>query len=413
MISKTNSKISFAHLTSRMKQTLIAVLSVTFGVSMYIVMTSFMGGVNNAQSEMAFTSLAHIRVYNDVDTEVPPIILSKENSLVNVRNAKSIQYTEGIKNADKIIRDIESNPQISAITTQINMNCTFRNGSVKIGGTLSGVDVENEERMFSIRDYVIEDNWEKLAHSSTNIIVGVGLAKKMGLKTGNNMSVTTSDNVTKNFKIIGLIETGFPNIDNTKAFIRKSAALQLVSKNRSYATDIQINLTDFNKAVEVAESLRSSITSYKVEDWQEGNRQLVSANTLRGILAMVVSIVIIIVAGFGIYNIMNMTVNEKMKDIAILKALGFGGNDIVQIFLIQALIIGVLGGLSGIFLGFGIATGLSHVPFKMMTSNTLPILFNVEEYVFAFCIGLIITIIAGYLPARKASKVDPVEIIRG
>jgi lipoprotein-releasing system permease protein len=412
MVSKTNLKISIAHLTSRRKQALIAILSVTFGVSMYVVMTGFMSGANNVQTEMAFTSLAHIRIYNDVQTEVPIIITPQKNTLINIRNAKAIQYTEGIKNADKIVKEIESNPEITAITTQINMSVTYRNGSIKEGGILSGVDVVNEDKMFKIKDYMVDGKWEELAYSNTNIILGVGLAKKLSLATGSNLSITTSDNVTKNCKIIGLIKTGFPTIDDSKAFIRKSAALQLVSKNRSYATDIQINVSDYNKAKQIAESLED-IVPYKVEDWQEGNIQLVSVNALREILALAVSIVIIIVAGFGIYNIMNMIVNEKIKDIAILKALGFGGKDVVHIFLTQAVIIGILGGISGILLGFSISNMLSYIPFEMMAMDHLPMLFNLKDYILAFWIGLAITLVAGYLPARKASKVDPVEIIKG
>jgi len=412
MMSKTNLKISFAHLTSRKKQALVAILSVTFGVSMYVVMTGFMAGANNVQTEMAFSSLAHIRIYNDVQTVVPTIISPQNNTLINIRNAKAIQYTEGIKNADKIVKEIESNPDIVAVTTQINMSATYRNGSIKEGGILSGVDVVNEDKMFDIKEYITDGNWKELAYSNTNIILGVGLAKKLNLSTGNNLSVTTSDNVTKNCKIIGLIKTGFPTIDDTKAFIRKSAALQFISKNRSYATDIQINISDFNNAKQVAKSLQETVP-YKVEDWQEGNTQLVSVNALREILALAVSIVIIIVAGFGIYNIMNMTVNEKIKDIAILKALGFGGRDVVHIFLSQAVIIGIFGGISGIVLGFGISKALSYVPFKMMAMESLPMQFDLKEYILAFWLGLIITMLAGYLPARKASKVDPVEIIRG
>jgi len=412
MVSKTNLKIAFAHLTSRKKQTIIAILSVTFGVSMYVVMTGFMAGANSVQTEMAFTSLAHIRIYNDVQTEVPTIISPKENTLINIRNTKAIQYTEGIKNADKIVKEIESIPEITAVTTQINMAVTYRNGSIKEGGTLSGVDVANEDKMFSIKDYMVEGNWKELAYSNTNIILGVGLAKKLSLDTGSNLTITTSDNVTKNCKIIGLIKTGFPTIDETKAFIRKPAARQLVSKNRSYATDIQVNITDFNNAKQMASSL-GEIVPYKVEGWQEGNAQLVSVNALREILALAVSIVIIIVAGFGIYNIMNMTVNEKIKDIAILKALGFAGKDVVQIFLTQATMIGILGGISGVLLGFGISNVLITIPFDMMAMDHLPMQFNMTEYVFAFWLGLIITMVAGYIPARKASKVDPVEIIRG
>jgi len=128
---------------------------------------------------------------------------------------------------------------------------------------------------------------------------------------------------------------------------------------------------------------------------------------------MAVSLTIIIVAGFGIYNIMNMTVNEKIKEIAILKAMGFGGNDVIQIFLTQAIIIGLFGGISGTVLGFGIATIVSLIPFEMATMDSLPMNFNTVDYVTAFAFGIIVTVIAGYLPAKKAAEVDPVEIIRG
>ena len=147
--------------------------------------------------------------------------------------------------------------------------------------------------------------------------------------------------------------------------------------------------------------------------WQEGNSQLDSANVLRDILAIAVSLTILIVAGFGIYNIMNMTVNEKIKEIAILKAMGFNGRDIVQIFLFQSVVIGFVGGLVGLLLGYLISRLIDNVPFKIATLTTLPIEFDSSDYFLAFLFGIIITFIAGYLPARNASRVDPVEIIRG
>ena len=95
-----------------------------------------------------------------------------------------------------------------------------------------------------------------------------------------------------------------------------------------------VNTYDYNNARAVAKKI-SALTDYKVESWQEGNDQLVSSSLLRDILAISVSLTILIVAGFGIYNIMNMTVNEKIKEIAILKAMGFNGKDVIEIFLTQ------------------------------------------------------------------------------
>lgn len=410
MVSNTNLKIAFAHLTSRPKQTIVAVLSVLFGVSMYIFMNGFMGGVNKSQTEMTFSSLAHIRIYNEVDTKVNNIINDEKNTIINVRNAKAIQYSEGIKNAKKIMAELKSNKNIIAMTSQVNLSGTFKNGSVEVPGQISGIDVTNENKMFGMKRYVNAGNWDDLERSNNNIIIGVKMAEKLNLKLNDLITVTTSSGILKNYKIVCILKTGAPVVDGTKGFIKKSAALQLTSNNQNYASDIQINIPDFNNATAIANTLKG--ISYKVESWQQSSGQLAAANTLRNLIAFAVSLVILIVAAFGIYNIMNMTVNEKIKEIAILKALGFGGSDVIQIFLTQAIVIGFLGGLFGLGLGYIIASAISNVPFQMPGMDTMPMLFNVSDYLTAFSFGLILTVLAGYLPAKKAANVDPVSIIR-
>ncbi|MFN0201303.1 MAG: ABC transporter permease [Bacteroidia bacterium] len=412
MIRPTNLKVAFAHLSSRKKQTIIAMFSVMFGVGMFIFMRSFVGGINKLQADLVFSGMAHIRIFNEVNSDVPDLVQPTNNQLINIRNAKALQYTEGIKNATQVVQAIGNNPHFTAITTQINTSATFKNGSVKLGGVLSGVEVEGEQQLFNMRKYIEEGSWEELATSNNHIIIGVGMAKKLNLSLGGNLTVVTAENITKNFKIVGIVFTGSPQVDETKAFIRNSCALQLASKNRSYATDIQVNVKDFEKATAIAEPLKE-LLAYKVESWQEANEQLVAANTLRNLISTIVPTVLIIVAGFGIYNIMVMTVNEKIKDIAILKALGFSGDDVIQIFLTQAAFIGLLGGILGLILGFTISTIMSKIPFQMAASDHLVILFEAKTYLLAFVIGLIITLIAGYLPAKKAAAVDPVQIIRG
>ena len=202
------------------------------------------------------------------------------------------------------------------------------------------------------------------------------------------------------------------SVDNSKAFVRISAARQLVSENRSYATDVQINIKDYNNAEEVARKMDAQL-DYKVESWIEANGQLEAGNVLRDYLAIAVSFTILLVAGFGIYNIMNMTVNEKIKDIAILKAMGFEGGDIVQIFLTQSLVIGFIGGLVGVLFGGLVSYTINSIPFEIAILENLPMSYKASDYLSALGFGLLTTFVAGYLPAKNASKVDPVEIIRG
>lgn len=410
----TNQKIAKVHLTSRFRQLLVAILSVSFGISMYIAMNSFMAGVNNIQTEITFTSLSHIKIYNDLDADAQPILDAPkdDNTVLMVNNARNIQYTQGIKDAETIKDELVKMPEISGVALQLNENVFIRNGVSKTSASLSGIETVNENELFQTSDYIIEGELSELDKRSDGIILGSGLAQTIGVKTGNTVSITTSEDVTKTFKVIGLLESGSKGTDNSKALISIQTARQLFSKNRSYATDVLVNTNNYKNARDVAEKV-SKLTDYKVESWQEGNGQLVSSSLLRDILAIAVSLTILIVAGFGIYNIMNMTVNEKIKEIAILKAMGFNGKDVIEIFLTQSVAIGLVGGLVGLFLGNIIVQMLDIVPFTIGSHNTLPVEYNIKDYILAFSFGGIITLIAGYLPSRKASKVDPVEILRG
>lgn len=413
-MSNVNHKISWVHLSSRLRQLIVAVLSVTFGISMYIFMNSFMNGVNGAQTDITFSTMAHLKVYNDLAGEPSALkpVHSSSDTLYHVSNAKRINYTDGIRNAEEVKMVLQQNREIVAITEQVNQNVFFRNGVNKVSGTLSGIDVINEIQMFNSTQYMLEGDLNELDKRPDALVLGSGLANKISAEVGDNISLTSADGISKIFRVVGIIQTGTGSVDKSRALISIHTARQLLSKNKSYATEVLANLKDYNDAKKVAESVRKDIR-YKTEAWQEGNSQLESANVLRDIIALAVSLTILIVAGFGIYNIMNMTVNEKMREIAILKAMGFDGKDIVQIFLLQSMIIGFMGGLVGLVLGFTISSIVDRVPFKIASFDTLPISYLPADYVMAMVFGLLITFVAGYLPARKASKIDPVEILRG
>lgn len=380
----TNQKIAKVHLTTRFKQLMVAVLSVTFGISMYVFMNSFMAGVNNAQTQITFTSMPHIKIYNDLPSHVEPIIQTDDpNTLIMVNNARNIQYSEGIKNADALKNKLSDFTEITGITQQLNQNVFVRNGVSKTSATLSGIETQSENELFETAKYIVEGNLEALDKRSDGIILGTGLARAIGVNTGNNISLSTSEGITKTFKVIGLIETGSNAADKTRALVSIHTARQLFLKNKSYATELLINVEDYYKSKELADNI-GKLTDYKVEAWQEGNSQLDAANVLRDIVAVAISLTILIVAGFGIYNIMNMTVNEKIKEIAILKAMGFGGKDVMEIFLTQSIVIGFLGGLTGLGLGNIIVRLVDNVPFKIATLTTLPVEYSTADYVMAF-----------------------------
>ena len=259
---------------------------------------------------------------------------------------------------------------------------------------------------------MIAGNWKQLDVQKSGIILGKLLAEKLNVGLNDNVNVLNSDGVSKNYTVVGIVETSVKEIDKSRAYLNIATARQFQGKNFDYSSDIQLNLRNRDQTASLVSELKSAIP-YQVESWQTANQQLLAASQLRSIIAVAVSLTILLVAGFGIYNIMNMTINEKIREIAILKAMGFSGGDILSIFLAQAAVIGVVGGITGVVLGLGISSLVNHVPFKIAGLTTLPITYNPADFVSAIVFGIATTLFAGYLPARKASKIDPVVIIRG
>jgi lipoprotein-releasing system permease protein len=227
--------------------------------------------------------------------------------------------------------------------------------------------------------------------------------------------ITTPQGYTLTLKIVGTFQMGLGAIDNVRSYANISTAQAILQKAPGYITDINVKLKDLHQARFIAGELQKSFR-YKAEDWETANSTFLTGNKIRNIITYSVSITLLVVAGFGIYNILNMTIHNKMKDIAILKATGFSGNDVRQIFMIQSLVIGLVGSLAGLLIGFGLSVLISIASFPggdFISLDHFPVQFNPRFYLIGIVFGVSTTAIAGYMPSRKAAGVDPIEILRG
>ena len=204
-------------------------------------------------------------------------------------------------------------------------------------------------------------------------------------------------------------------VDKSRAFVKISTAQKLLNVSGDYITDINIKLNNIDAAEALAKEFEHKY-GYRAQDWKEANASIFSVFKVQNMVTYLVIISILIVSGFGIFNIQMMIIYEKLGDIAILKAIGYKDKDIRKIFLTESIVIGIIGGIFGLLLGYVVTLIVGSIPLnvrgfvaiKYLTFNREPIFF-----IMAFVFGLVATSVAGYLPARKAAKVDPVDIIRG
>lgn len=404
-----NYTIAKTYIFSNKKLTFVAVFGVVLGMSIYIFMNSMLVGFDKSSSESIFKSNSHIRVYKEDEISKP--LLEKNKSFTPIIiNPKIVPVNTTILNPSVVIETILKQSEVSVVTPIVNTNVFYNNGKSQISGLAVGIQPEEANIMFSIKSFMAEGNFDLLKSNPNGIVIGSGIAQKMNLKIKDNINLTSSKGVNKTFSVLGIFKTNNSITDKSKSFINIAAAQQLLQQGTNYITDINVNIYHPEEAEQVAKKLEI-LTGYKAEGWKQANETFMAANKMRKIIITFVSLTILLVAGFGIYNILNMTVSQKINDIAILKAMGFKGKDVITIFVTQAVSIGVMGVVGGMLLAIVMVSILKNV-YVGGDIGYFPIDYELTKFLQGIAIGLIITFFAGYIPARKAAKVDPVEILR-
>jgi lipoprotein-releasing system permease protein len=411
-------RIAKSLLLARFKQTLVAAVGVTFSITMFITLLSFMAGLNDLLDGLLLNRTPHVRLYNEIqpNKNQPINCLSAYKNTYNfVRSIKSSISRQEIYNSEAIIQTLRKDERVLGVAPKIISPVFFNDGAIDITGVVNGIEIQSEGKLFHFNDYVISGNSIDLDRLSNSIILGKGLADKLLANVGDVVQVATINGERFPLRVVGFYQSGMQELDKTQSYASISTVQKLKGKPNNYVTDIQIKLKDVLTAPPIAKEY-AKLFEIDAEDIQTANASFETGSFVRTLISYAVGVVLLIVAGFGIYNILNMMIYEKMNTIAILKAIGFAGKDVQKIFLVIAMSIGFFGGLAGLILGFGLSELIDQIPFKtpsLPSVRTYPIDYNPLFYAIGAVFSLITTFLAGWFPSRKASKVDPVVIIRG
>jgi lipoprotein-releasing system permease protein len=410
--------VSKSLLLARWKQTLVAAIGVTFGITMFITLLSFMSGLNDMLDGLILNRTPHIRLYNEIQaSEQQPVDLypAYKNHHNFVRSVKPKDELLQIHNSAPIIDALKKDSRVFGVAPKITAQVFYNVGSIDLTGVINGIDVEEENRLFFFSTYVTSGNYIDLKNTPNSIVLGKGAAEKMMAAIGDIIQVTTSKGERFQLKVVGYFQSGISDIDKVQSYANLNTTQKLLGESTGYITDIQVKLYDILQAPKMAKELHDKFNIEAI-DIQTANSQFETGSSVRTLISYAVGVTLLIVAGFGIYNILNMMIYEKMDSIAILKATGFSGSDVNKIFITIALSIGIFGGALGLLFGFGLSALIDQIPFNtasLPTVKTYPINYNPQFYMIGGIFSLVTTYMAGYFPSRKASKIDPVVIIRG
>jgi lipoprotein-releasing system permease protein len=411
-------RIAVSLLLARWRQTLVAAIGVTFSITMFIALLGFMNGLNDLLDGLILNRTPHVRLFNEIKpSELQPVNRAPEfRKRYNfVRSVKAGGGRQEIYNSAAVRRSLTRDPRVSGYSPKITAQVFFNDGTVNITGVINGIDAEAESRLFHFDEYIVAGSAREIGNQSNSIILGSALAATLLANPGDVVQVTTVTGDRFPLKVVGFFQSGIREFDKTQSYASIGTVQKLLGKNSNYITDIQVKLHNLDEAPSVAREYARLFES-DAEDIQTANAQFETGSFVRSLISFAVGITLLIVAGFGIYNILNMMIYEKMDAIAILKATGFSGWDVNRVFLLIALSIGVFGGVLGLVFGFLVSLFIDQIPFitpSLPAVTTYPVNYSPIYYFIGIAFSLINTYLAGLFPANKASRVDPVIIIRG
>ena len=324
------------------------------------------------------------------------------------------KYYEGITNADEIMRVARQFSNVVACAPLVQGSVGVRSDFQSEVVTLQGIDLSQQLRATSLRDQIISGSLDVYRNHQAGLMLGKLLADKLQIKVGANVTLVGTGGELKVFTVCAIFRSGNNIIDERYGYVTLRAA-QALLKKPYLVSKIIFKLRDPDRATALAAHFER-LFGHNARSWQEREQgNLAIFSTLRLSAAITVSL-FIVVAGALIFNTLTMTVLDKIREIAILRSMGYRRFDISAIFLFQGLIVATLGSTLGAICGAILTYLISLIKVKVtgfFYTEHFVVAWSWWHYIYAWIIAFVAVLIASYFPARRAANLAPVTILRG
>jgi lipoprotein-releasing system permease protein len=409
--------ISIRYFLSHKRQSLVCIAGVTISVMMFITMLAMMQGFRDKFIIETVESTGHITIHDEpreTQTRILQRVIHDPNALLEVEHTKPRETVKKIKNSAGLMAQLSRLHGIVAAAPEVEGDVIATYGTKTITASVIGIEPEKQLLVTTIGKDVVQGNFTRLRTTADGVILGRGLADVLGAKLNDEISLSSNTGGHTTSRVVGIFDTGVTPVDYSRAYMLINSAQTLLNK-KNIVNEIVVRTDDYTRAQEYAAQIES-IAGYKTESWQESNANFLKIFAIQTIMTYIITGSLLIVAAFGVLNILIMAVLERVNDIAILKSIGLSRQDITMIYVFQGLLIGLIGSILGEVIGKLSIEGLRRLPIQMeglVRTEGLLMSENRSMYVIAFVFSMTIVLLAAVYPARRAAKYDPVEVIRG
>ncbi len=413
--------LAIRQLLSRPQQTILTLIGIMLGSAAYVTFSGIMLGFQTYITDQLINNDAQIRISprdESLTEETFQGIFFPDTEVRWIRPPSGRTDSTQLTNASGWFEKLDRDARVVAYAPQLSRQVIYVNGSTSIPGQIVGIDPKRQKRVTTIEASVTDGNLDDLSRGGATIMMGSGLIERLGARKGDTIQIVTPRGQRHPLRIAGIINTGNRMLDDTIVYAAITT-VQRVTGSSGEISDIVVRVQDVSQAAAIATEW-SAFTRDKVQSWDQTYESILSVFRMQDIVRNTTTFTIILVVAFGIYNILNMVVNQKKKEIAILRSIGFDRYDTIRLFVIQGLILGFVGAILGLILGAVANSAIDGMPIGSPQKSgpakaamaVMIISWDAMIFVKAFFLAFFSSFLASFIPARAASKLSPVEIIR-
>jgi lipoprotein-releasing system permease protein len=392
-----NFRIALRFLTAKRKAMAMSLACTILGVGLFIVTQATTSGFESFFVQAILGTNGALRVEDRIQNTLRSVPAGKRGSLFEMEQKDSRRFVEGIEDPLNLVTAIKAFPNVSGVSVVLQRNISVRSSFKEDSAKVFGVNLEDH---LSVSDL------------SRQIVSG-DLAVRLQVVVGDSIELF-ADGESRRYKVCALYDTGVSDIDRVRIFIHMGEARSLLRKP-SGASFIQISLKDPDRAPADAQHMQA-VLWHCVRSWQEREKTWLGVFRALRISSGITVSVFTLIAGLAMFNTLLMIVMEKTKEIAILRSMGYSRQDISKIFLWQAGIVLGVGCVLGAMLGVVVTWLVSKVPLPItgiIRTEYFIVTWSVWHYVAAVTGAVLMVMVSSVVPARRAARLEPGDVIRG
>jgi lipoprotein-releasing system permease protein len=408
-----NLRIAFRFLTAKRRAMIMSLSCIILGVGLFVVTQATTSGFERFFIKTILGINGAIRIEDKIqDTMRSMAAVGASDSYFSQR--EGVKYIEGVEEPQAIIDAVRRFGNVRGVSAVVSGGAQITSSfKTENSPQVLGIVLEDHLRVSDLAEQITSGSLDDFRQSPSGALVGRVLADRLQLSRGDSIVIAVRGQ-SRRFRVAAIYETGYREVDKTNVYLHMGEARSLLRKPAG-ATFLQIGLHDPDRAPEDARRM-VDVLRHKATSWQERETTWLAVFRALRISTMITVTVFTLIASLAMFNTLAMIVLEKTKDIAILRSMGYERKDITQIFLWQAAIVLAIGAALGAGFGAAVTWAVGQVPLPIngiFKTDRFIVIWDVNHYVAAVATAVIMVMIASLIPARRAARLEPGDIVRG